>query len=99
MSSNGRYLALVGGVPPSYQDNYVAYYKDANIPPYPTSHSWEALSFGNFHVPRKVAVSDDGYAVAATVTSLTEMASLNYWANAAALSGNPPPTWEQHLLL
>jgi hypothetical protein len=91
MSADGRYVAVGGPISLTDTYGFVAFYKDANIQPYPTSHSWEAGALRTIDEIEEVAVSDDGYAVAAVSPIL--LGTLYYWANAASLSGNPVPTW------
>jgi hypothetical protein len=79
MSSNGRYI--VTGLSGS-----VIFFKDAWNGP---NDKWTSNPGGNMV---DVAVSDDGYGVAAVEQSV--VTTIYYWANALTLSGsNVSPTW------
>ena len=88
ISSDGRYVAVAAT---NYtKGNFVYFYKDANVTPYPTNPSWIATTSLNTPIG-DLALSDDGYAVVA----VDEYVALYYWANATALSGMlwPNATW------
>jgi hypothetical protein len=87
LSPDGTYLA-VGGANTSQA--FVAYYRDANMEPYPNEPNWSSWSWIQGSSVRDLAVSDDGYGVAAITV---DFLSLHYWANATMLSGNPNATW------
>jgi len=89
ISPNGQYVAA-GGYN-TYATGFVTFYKNANnYTSPPTEPDWYAFSSINGSVLiRDLAVSDDGYAVAAVDGNHT----LHYWANATNLSGDPNATW------
>ena len=86
MSPDGRFVAA-GGTPGT--GGFVAFYKDAHNATSPPK-LWHARSSLTFPI-RDIAVSDDGYSVAAI--SSFEYDYLHYWANATELSGDPNATW------
>ncbi len=86
MSPDGRYVAA-GGTPGT--GGFVAFYKDAHNAT-SSPKLWHARSSLPFPI-WDIAVSDDGYAVAA-ITEF-EYDYLHYWANATELSGDPNATW------
>ncbi len=87
LSADGRYIA-VGGDDNSTGSVY--FYKDANIPPFPTSCLWQSWSSLE-HPIQDVKVSDDGFSVAAVSRA---PGTLYYWANATNLYCDPAPTWK-----
>jgi WD40 repeat protein len=87
MSPNGKYVAA-GGVSPGL----VAFYADANIPG-GASRSPTWISTKDIENIMDIAVSDDGYAVAAVSGSVP--GTLHYWANAKGLTGTPLNTWNR----
>jgi hypothetical protein len=89
LSPDGKYLAL-GGINYSSSYGFVAFYKDANVEPYPTMPYWASWNSTRTNVIVSLAVSDDGYGVAAIGFSYL---TLYYWANATVLTGNPNATW------
>jgi hypothetical protein len=92
MSADGKYVAVGGPRPsPSSTTGFVAFFGNANVLPYPTSYLWYAYVTGSIEAIKEIAVSDDGYGVAA----VSEMAptTLYYWADATSLSSDPEPTW------
>jgi len=86
MSSDGRFVAA-GGTPGT--GGFVVFYKDTHNATSPPK-LWHAQSSLPFPI-WDIAVSDDGYAVAA-ITEF-EYDYLHYWANATELSGDPNATW------
>jgi len=88
MSPDGRFVAA-GGTPTVGTGGFVAFYKDAHNATSPPKlwHSRNSLTFPI----RDIAISDDGYSVAATPSF--EYDYLHYWANATGLSGDPNATW------
>ncbi len=86
ISPDGRFVAA-GGTPGT--GGFVAFYKNthnASSPP----KLWHARTSLPFPI-WDIAVSDDGYSVAA-ITEF-EYDYLHYWANATELSGDPNATW------
>ena len=90
MSSDGRYV-VAGSYDYSSNYGYVAFYKDANTPPYPTEPDW--LVDKKNSIITDVAVSDDGYAVAAASTHM--LTTVYYWADATTLTDSPGVTWSK----
>lgn len=86
ISPDGKYVAA-GGY--TSVGGFVAFYKDANIEPYPTEPNWYATSSIDGSI-WDLAVSNDGYAVVAVDVTY---GTLHYWANATTLSGDPNATW------
>ncbi len=88
MSPDGRFVAA-GGQTTYGTGGFVAFYKDAHNATSPPKlwHARSALPFPIWDI----AVSDDGYAVAA-ITEF-EYDYLHYWADATELSGDPNATW------
>jgi WD40 repeat protein len=91
MSADGKYVAAGGPDPLAGTTGFVAFFKDANVFPYPINHVWLAHVTGAIEDIMELAVSDDGYSVVA-VSRMTPK-TLYYWAHATSLSGDPAPTW------
>jgi WD40 repeat protein len=91
MSADGKYVAIGGPDPLAGPTGFVAFFKDANVLPYPANHVWYAHLTGSIQDIMELAVSDDGYSVVAV--SETVPITLYYWADATSLSGDPAPTW------
>jgi hypothetical protein len=96
MSADGKYVAVGGPRPsPGSMTGFVAFFGNANVFPYPTTYLWYAYLTGSIEAIKEIAVSDDGYGVAA-VSEITP-ATLYYWADATSLSSDPEPTWTRLL--
>lgn len=86
MSPNGKYVAAGGASP-----GEVAFYADANV-------AGGASRTPTWYCERNIghivdiAVSDDGYAVAAVSQPAP---TLHYWSNAKSLTGQPLNTWNR----
>ncbi len=90
MSPDGQYVAA-GGSNGTW-NGFVMFYKGASSSPYPTDPDWISNLSGE--PVWDLALSDDGYAVAAvTMTIIITQHTLYYWGNATNLSRNPKPTW------
>lgn len=87
LSPDGKYLALGGR---NSSQGFVAYYKNANVEPYPTSPDWFSQNSIDSNEIIDLAISDDGYSVVAIGSYYL---TLHYWANATTLSGDPSATW------
>ncbi|NWF86514.1 hypothetical protein HXY32_01670 [Candidatus Bathyarchaeota archaeon] len=87
LSPDGRYLALGGR---NSSQGFVAYYKNANVAPYPTSPDWLSQNSIDSDEINDLAISNDGYSVVAIGFYYL---TLHYWANATTLSGDPNATW------
>jgi hypothetical protein len=90
LSPDGKYFAF-GGMNYSTLGGFVAFNGNANIEPYPTGPDWICWNSTSSSIISSVAVSDDGYGVAAA--SALAIRTLHYWANATILSGDPNATW------
>jgi WD40 repeat protein len=87
ISANGKYVA--GGGRRSMSEGYVVFFENATtMSSYnpPKWYAWSQLYTQIFDL----ALSDDGYAVAAISADLL---TLHYWANATNLTGDPNATW------
>ena len=91
MSADGKYVAIGGPDPLAGPTGFVAFFKDANVFPYPANHVWYAHLTGSIMDVVELAVSDDGYSVVAVSEAVP--VTLYYWAGATGLSGDPAPTW------
>jgi len=83
MSPDGRYV-VAGGPWPFSPTGAVTFFKDANLPG-PHSPLWYNYTLGPIV---DVAVSDDGYSVAAVSELRGVPVTLYYWADASNLSGS-----------
>jgi WD40 repeat protein len=86
MSPDGNYLA-VGGIRSG--GGFVAFYANATNSTSSDCLLWKAEASLHASI-NHVAVSDDGYSVAATSYAIT---SFHYWENATKLSLDPNATW------
>jgi hypothetical protein len=89
ISPNGKYVA--GGGTRSAMQGFVVFYKDADTATGYYPPLWTATT----QTPNPItelALSDDGYAVAAIDLQFTPL-TLYYWANATNLTGDPNATW------
>jgi hypothetical protein len=87
ISPDGKYVA--GGGRYGTAAGFIAYYKDSTAHTGYLSTTWFAHTPIN-SIITDLALSDDGYSVAAIDTGLT---TLFYWANATNLTGDPNATW------
>ncbi|MDH5483022.1 MAG: hypothetical protein OEY22_09115 [Candidatus Bathyarchaeota archaeon] len=88
ISPNGKYVA--GGGQRGFLNGFVMFFKDADT----ATDYYTPLWFTN-HTNTLIidlALSDDGYAVAAVGFELVAL-TLYYWANATNLTGDPNATW------
>ncbi len=90
LSPDGQYIAVGGSKSGPSDGGFVAYYKQANTPPFPKNEAWNARS-SIIEPIVDVKVSDDGYAVAAVSSQMPT--TLHYWAGASGLTGDPSDTW------
>ena len=90
ISPDGKYVAAGGR---RAGGGFVAFYKDANVEPYPTEPDWKSES-SIYNGIIDLALSDDGYAVVAIDEAAPE--TLYYWANATNLSRDPNATWTKN---
>ncbi|MCP8308686.1 MAG: hypothetical protein H3Z53_05305, partial [archaeon] len=92
MSSDGKYVAAGGENITKGFPGFVVFYKDADqlsgLDPDPKWDAWSRINA----IIRDIAVSDDGYSVAAVTAEMPKC--LYYWADATALSGDPDATWK-----
>jgi len=87
ISASGRYVA--GGGTRGASAGFVVFYENATTLSGYNSPKWYA--FSQLTTPIiDLALSDDGYAVAAIDTTI---ATLHYWADATTLTGDPNATW------
>jgi hypothetical protein len=91
LSADGEYLAAGG----SNSSGFVVFYKNARsltgTGKQPDWNAWSSIDA----VIRDIAVSDDGYAVAA-IDDYSRPFTLYYWADASTLSGDPSATWTRN---
>ncbi|MEM3576874.1 MAG: hypothetical protein QXX51_00250 [Candidatus Bathyarchaeia archaeon] len=95
ISPNGEYVAAGGS---GYTNGFVVFYKDATTASGTCTPQWVSYSISAPVVD--LALSDDGYSVAAVdvgIEVLEEPTTLCYWANATNLSGEPDPTWTRNV--
>lgn len=91
ISPNGKYVAG-GGT--RYEGGFVIFFKDADTMEGTPSPTWMAQTQLTSTIT-ELALSDDGYAVAAidSGASPPSPSTLYYWANATNLTGDPEATW------
>ena len=86
ISADGKHVAGGGS---RYGGGFVTFFTNATTKTGYISPTWYAYSqLGSSIID--VALSDDGYAVAAITSTIT---SLHYWANASNLTEDPNATW------